>query len=340
MIVSQTDKVPEFLNFVARSVLLCDANGCCMFKNSLSRIIWMYVSMITGAVACLIFWVLYVLDAYQTINSLVARMGGGTGGYYHWIVLAIGCVLLVFLIVGLSLQMASNISNYRYNRKQQEFVSNITHELKSPLAAIKLHGQTLQQVDLNKEEQAKFVNHILQQADRMALLVEDVLEISRIKAKAVSLRLEPLDLSEFFKDYFVELRAGLANEKVRIQDDINTQSRIMGNSLALHRILDNLINNAIKASKEGDAIGCVVSDKGKTVEIEVWDKGVGISKTELRRIFERFYQIGAEIRGRRKGTGLGLAIVKGLVKEMKGNIRVESQGESRGARFFVSFPIL
>lgn len=306
-------------------------------KTSLSRIIWLYVLLLTSAVVLLIFWVLYVVDSYQTINDFVTRYGGGSGSYYHWIVLAIGSTLLVSMIVGLSLQLAQNISEYRYNRKQEEFISNITHELKSPLAAIRLHAETLIQNGLTADEQRRFANHILEQSKRMTELVENVLEISRLRSHVNKLPLEKIDLYGFLTRYCDESRLRLQSQGHSFESDIQTKACIWANQLALARILDNLLDNAMKATKPNERLGLTCHDLNGHVELEIWDHGIGIPKKELSNIFKRFYQIGPEIRTRRKGTGLGLAIVSELVKELKGTIRVEQQTEHTGSRFIITF---
>ena len=128
-----------------------------MQKKSLGKIIAVYSTMLFVTLSLLVFWVIYVVHSATRINDLVMRLGGGGGENYHWIVLIVGCILFVGLLMGLSLQLAQSISDIRYNRKQDEFVSNITHELKSPLAAIKLHGQTLMQDDVSGEEKNQFL---------------------------------------------------------------------------------------------------------------------------------------------------------------------------------------
>ncbi len=309
-------------------------------KTSLSRIIWLYVLLLTAAVVLLVFWVLYVFDAYQTINNFVTRYGGGSGSYYHWIVLAIGCTLLISMIVGLSLQLAQNISEFRYNRKQEEFISNITHELKSPLAAIRLHAQTLQHDELTKDQSNRFIGHILEQTQRMTDLVEDVLEISRLRNHGAKLHLETVRLNDFMQRYIDEAKIRFSAQGHVFEYDIKTSAAIQANVLALHRILDNLMSNAIKATPKGNKLGITLRDILNSIEIEIWDHGIGIPKKELPNIFKRFYQIGPEIRSRSRGTGLGLAIVLDLVKEMRGDIRVEQHANHSGSRFIVTFPRL
>lgn len=288
-------------------------------------------------ISLLVFWIWYIIHSHLRINELAARFGGESG-LYHWVVLAIGCVLFVTLIVGLSWQMAQNISQIRYQQKQQEFVANITHELKSPLAAIKLHGQTLTQQNVTAEEKQKFLGYILTQVERMEVLVEKVLQVGRLQDRAEILQLESVLVADFVADYQKTLPVKLEPKNLALRTDQKTDASVLVDRFALTRILDNLFDNAVKASSQNSQVDFIVSEKGRNIIFEVKDRGQGIAKKELRRVFDRFYQIGSEISARRSGTGLGLAIVKALAKEMGGSVSVESDGLKKGASFKVRFP--
>src|SRR5262245_58682331 len=160
------------------------------------RIIVSYVLSLVVALALLVWWIVYVLQASATINRFAERLGGG-GTTSHWLVLGLGCALFVILIAGLTFQLAHALAERNYSRKQEEFVSNITHEMKSPLAAIKLHAQTMQQTDLPADERHRSVDFVLQQVGRMETLVDNVLESSRLVARKRRLQLEPLPLADW-----------------------------------------------------------------------------------------------------------------------------------------------
>jgi two-component system phosphate regulon sensor histidine kinase PhoR len=310
-------------------------------KPPLSGIFWIYITSLVLAVALLICWVLYVVYAALQINHLISRNGSDTTGY-HWIILIVGCVLFLVLITGLSLQLAQTVSNRRYNKKMREFFSNITHELKSPLAAIQLSSQTLRQDDLKQTERQRFLALIGQQTDRMKTLVENILEMNRLEDRSVTLNLSPLDLNTFFQSYIKSVTPRLDLEKCGFVSTIKTNAKVLSNVFALQRILDNLIDNAIKASGPERLIQCRVTDdhSKKKVTITIEDHGVGIPKKDCGRIFDRFYQVvSSEGRPLKKGTGLGLSIVKRLTEEMNGNVWVESE-EGCGSQFTLIFPIL
>lgn len=302
-----------------------------------TRIIVSYVLSLLVTITLLVMWVIYVVSSASTISSLAQRAGGGSATP-HWGMLWAGVSLLVLISGGLTYQLALAIGARNYSRKQEEFVSNITHEMKSPLAAIKLHAQTLQQ-DVSAADRARSVAFILQQADRMGTLVDNVLESSRLIARKRLLHLEPVELRPFFEGYFNEVRAQVESRGVRLLSDVRTTAVVMATPEALRRIMTNLVENAARFSARGGEVRCRVADDRDVVHIEVEDDGIGIPGKELSKVFDRFYQIGREISGRRRGTGLGLSIVLGLVKELRGSVRAFSHEGRPGTRFLVTLPI-
>jgi two-component system, OmpR family, phosphate regulon sensor histidine kinase PhoR len=308
-----------------------------MPKKRSAPILVTYVVSLGLAIAMLVVWVVYVVQSAVRVNELASRVGVAAGGI-HWIVLAVGCVLFFLLIGGITYQLAQNVAERRYSQKQEEFVSNVTHELRSPLAAIKLHAQTLQEADLDAEGRRRSLGFVLQQADRMATLIDNVLESSRLLARKKRLDLEPIDLGHFLAGYFDDVKSRLAGRDVELAVDVATAASVLATADALHRMMDNLVDNAVRFSDPGGEVRCRVSDEEQRVRIEVEDDGIGIPKKELGKIFDRFYQIGRPTAGRRSGSGLGLSIVDGLVREMRGSVRAFSQEGRPGTRFVVELP--
>lgn len=307
-----------------------------MPRKRSQQIVFSYVLTLLVTIALLVGWVIYVLQSISTINELASRLGG-TGETYHWIILGIGCALFSLVIVGLTLQLAHAFAERRYSQKQEEFVSNITHEMKSPLAAIKLHGQTLRNGGLTVDESRRSVDVVLQQVDRMGDLIDNVLESSRLAARRNPSDDEPLSLQQFFSSYFDEVRASVEAQEVTLTTRLETRATVRASAEKLRRVMTNLLDNAVRFSSRGGEVRCLLHDSAELVRIEVEDDGIGIPKKELAKVFDRFYQVGA-VSERRRGTGLGLSIVAGLVKEMNGNVRAFSSDGKQGARFVVELP--
>ncbi|HEX4954005.1 MAG TPA: HAMP domain-containing sensor histidine kinase [Thermoanaerobaculia bacterium] len=302
-----------------------------MSRRRSLRMVVTYVLSLAASIGILVLWVVYAVRQ---------RGAPGAQGGIHWPLLIGGCTLLALLIGGLTYQLAQALAARRTALKQDEFLAHVTHEMRSPLAGIQLHAQTLEQPGLSEEQRRRSVAFILGEVERMSNLVDNVLESSRLSARQRALRLEPVALGEFFARYLPRARSRAESQGVRLITSGETQAVVRASEDALERILGNLIDNAVRFSSRGGEVRCRLADQLGKVTIEVEDDGIGIPKAELRKIFDRFYQIGREISGRRKGTGLGLSIVWGLVRELKGSVRAYSQDGRPGTRFVVELPVL
>ena len=305
-----------------------------------SPIIAAYVLSLLVTIALLVVWVVYIVRSVARIHEVAGRVGMASENT-HWVVLTVGCVLFFLLIAGLTWQLAQALAGRRYLVKQEELLSNVTHELKSPLAAIKLHAQTLREGGLQPPQQARSLDLVLQQADRMGRLVDDVLESSRLAARRQPLAVAPLDVAEFFGGFFAEAAPRIESQGVHLSWRLDSDASVLATADALDRVMNNLLDNAARFSQRGGEVRCRVEDHDGGVRIVVEDDGVGIPRKELPHVFDRFYQAGNERDGRRRGTGLGLSIVAGLVQEMRGRVAASSNEEGRqGSTFVVELPRL
>lgn len=296
-----------------------------------------YALSLLTTIGMLVFWVVYVLRSSQRVAELAARLGI-RGENVHWTVLWVGCLAFFLLIVTLTYQAAQALSARTRSLQQQEFLSNVTHELKSPLAAIRLHAQTLEQEGIDEERRQKFVATILEQVSRMSLLVDNVLESSRLRSKRRPTELQSIDLLSFLEAFLQEKQTDFERFGVECRIDLRTEAFVRATPDALRRIVGNLLDNAIRHGDEVTFVACRVIDRSQKVQISIEDDGAGIPKRELTKIFDRFYQIRPQGEGHRAGTGLGLSIVRGLSRELGGSVRAHAL-EPRGTRFEVELPI-
>lgn len=296
-----------------------------------------YLAAIAMTTALLVFWVLVVQRFNTEINQLVSRLGFEWNGF-HWFIHSTGAGLFFLVIVAITYLLGITLSERRYSIKQGEFLSNITHELKTPVAAIQLHGQTLQQGDLTDAERQRFVGFILSESSRIGALVDNLLEGSRLAAEHGGRELRPVNLKEFFKEYQEAARNRFDLRQIDLTFEVQSRSVVMATTESLQRVMDNLIDNALRFTDAGGRILFMVRDNRDAAEIIVTDTGVGIPKRELPKIFNRFYRLSREIGGKRHGTGLGLSIVRSLVEEMRGQIRAVSPEDQKGARFEIRLP--
>lgn len=220
---------------------------------------------------------------------------------------------------------------------RREFVSNVSHELRSPLAAIRAMTETLQDGALNDTDTAQdFLTRILNDTQRMTTMVNELLELSRLESGQAPIHLAPVSLESVVAE--IESRFDVSPDHERLKLETNVPDGIplvMGEADKLNQVLANLVENAVKVTGDGGLISISANATDRWVEVKVSDNGIGIAREHLPHVFERFYKVD---RSRRDGgTGLGLAIVKHLVQAHGGDIKVESV-EGEGSAFSFTLP--
>jgi two-component system phosphate regulon sensor histidine kinase PhoR len=231
----------------------------------------------------------------------------------------------------------------RLERLRQEFVANVSHELKTPLAIIKACVETLIDGGVDDPEyRDRFLQRIADQAERLHTLILDLLRLARVESETEAFDMEEHDLSQLIAKCF-ERRRTLAEGKHQtlrsvFADDMGP-ALIWVDDEAVEQILDNLVDNALKYTPEGGTVEVGLRREVDQVVLEVRDTGIGIAEADLPRIFERFYRVDKARSRELGGTGLGLSIVKHLVQAMQGTITAESV-VGQGSTFTIRFPAL
>lgn len=223
-------------------------------------------------------------------------------------------------------------------RTREEFVANVSHELRTPLSLIKGYVETLLDGARDNPEVAeRFLKIIERNANRLDLLIQDLLTISALESEKIKLNLQPVVLRALAEKVFTDLHAKAENKNVELVNDV-PELTANGDVNRLDQVLANLVDNAIKYGRaEGRVtVGGKKLDDGK-VEIFVRDDGPGIPPEAINRVFERFYRVDKARSRDQGGTGLGLSIVKHIVQAHGGEVRCESE-LGKGATFFFTVP--
>lgn len=266
-------------------------------------------------------------------------------GWIVWqtgLLLIFGILLFAVIITGMVLNTIFLVREIRRSEQHDAFINAVTHELKTPIASIRLYLETLQTRPMEEARRQEFYGVMLRDSDRLLYTVEQVLRAGRTAPLRRPTNWTPVTLPDLVRDS-VELaraRHHVAPQIVEFQDDLHQPgAQVMGDPEELKSALSNLIDNAIKYSH--DRLHVVVSvrrgDKGRYA-VTVEDRGIGISPPELKRIFRRFYRVPGSITIRVKGTGLGLFIVRSIAKRHGGRVWAESQGAGQGSRFTLELP--
>ncbi|WP_054957060.1 two-component system histidine kinase PnpS [Paenibacillus dakarensis] len=232
----------------------------------------------------------------------------------------------------------------RLERMRSEFVANVSHELKTPLAAVKGFAETLLGGVQDEKTSRSFLQIIYDESERLNRLIRDILELSKIESKRIAMEYSPIHLSTFFESLMELMQPAADHKKIGLQIQVPEELFMEGDEDKLRQIFTNLLSNAINYTQEGGRVQLTVReihmiDHGEAVEFIVKDSGIGIPKKDLPRIFERFYRVNKSRSRSSGGTGLGLSIVKHLVDLHHGSIRVESE-LGMGSSFIIEIPLL
>ena len=223
---------------------------------------------------------------------------------------------------------------------RRDFISNLSHELRTPVSVIRANSETLIDSALDDKKQAKiFAKAILHNAERLTDMVSSLLDLSRIEYGELKLNFEQLDLDLFFKRYIESISTLSKKKNINILFNPQHQGTINADFQAFERIMNNLVDNAIKYSeKDSQIIISTSNESDEYIKIMVEDTGEGISSEDKDHIFSRFYRTASARATDNQGSGLGLAIVKHLVNSLNGEVGVQNS-ESKGSIFWFTVPI-
>jgi signal transduction histidine kinase len=247
-----------------------------------------------------------------------------------------GSVFLFLLCVGAYFIHASIKKEDKLHEQQQNFLMSITHELKSPLAAIKLSLQTIIKRDLEKHTQVSLLNNSLKDIERLDDLVENMLLATKIESRTYSFPKEEFDFSELVAKIADRLQVHSCGYEQIIKTKIEKDIKLMGDKFALSSVVTNLIENAVKYSGPCAEVTVELCQNDGKPFLTVSDKGLGIPDSEKMLIFDKFYRVGDENVRKSKGTGLGLFIVKEVLQNHDADISVKDN-VPQGAIFEVIF---
>lgn len=220
---------------------------------------------------------------------------------------------------------------------RREFVSNVSHEVQSPLTSISGYARALKQVDLTDHERSRYLDIIIAEADRMSKMSDSLLKLSLLESQSQQLHLDKLSLDEQIRRVIVALQPQWSARNIRFELHLKAV-RLMADHDLLNQVWTNIIGNSIKFSMDGGIIDVSIKQDIKNVTVRISDTGIGISLEDQKRIFERFFKADRSHSRKYGGSGMGLAIVKQIVSLHQGDIRVESDPD-QGATFIVTLPI-
>jgi len=259
------------------------------------------------------------------------------------LLLVLGVILFLVILAGVVVNTVFLVREARRNEQHDAFINAVTHELKTPVASIRLYLETLQRRELPEDKRREFYGVMLADSDRLLDLIEQVLRAGRTSARSRVLHQVPIDLRETVRECLdlARVRHHLPDEALAYVDRVAepAQATVLGDPDELKAAVSNLVDNAIKYSNGDVHVQVELAPlEDDRVAVRVRDAGIGISSAELKRIFRRFYRIPEAVAMRIKGTGLGLFIVSSVARKHGGRVFAESAGPGRGSTFTLQLP--
>ena len=295
--------------------------------------------VLTGRRKSIAFFI--ALGAGLIIVLLLLYIGWVLLDWRTGILLFFGILLLAMIIGGIVLNTIFLVREIRRNEQHDAFINAVTHELKTPVASIRLYLQTLQTRSIDENKRAEFYRIMLDDSDRLLTTIEQVLRTGRIGHANRLTSSSPIDLRSLLEECVVRARTLHNLGPESLQYETGPAIEVQGDVDEVRAAVSNLIDNAIKySSNDVHVLVEVANTDGKYVTLRVRDRGAGIPKTELKRIFKRFYRVPGPLATRLKGTGLGLYIVRSVAKRHGGRAWAESEGPGHGSTFVLQLPLL
>jgi two-component system phosphate regulon sensor histidine kinase PhoR len=254
-----------------------------------------------------------------------------------WVIILLICLLVAATLFGVALIFIYYQKLIRLYRFQQNFINGFTHELKTPIASLRLYLDTFKKYDLDRDEQTKYIEYMIRDTERLTLNVNQILQIAKIEDKNFTPTFRSVDIVRFIESffsknphYFEDLILELNSSKIG-SCDINIEPDLF------EMIIMNIVTNTLNyGSSDTPKLEINFSIYEDNLSIEFKDNGIGIDKSEFKNVFKKMYQIGKTT----KGSGLGLYLSSSIIKIHKGKIRVSSKGLGKGSTFTVILPLV
>ncbi len=296
----------------------------------LIQVLWILLTVV---------WIRWYIQKHAQLRAMAQRLRSqveveGLG----WLPLLEGGLLLTLILAGATLIFIYWNKQHRLNRMQRTFVSNMTHELKSPVASIQLALETMALRAMSDEKRREYIAMMLDDTERLATLIDRILAAARIEKMRGRYRLESVSMRHFLENFIAEDRHLYEKDGHAIIIEKGKDARVAIDRSAMRVVLANLLENAARYSPPGSAIHLKLHRDLRSCRLDVIDSGDGIPAKDLKNIFKMFWRGSEGSAARVRGTGLGLYIVRTIVKDHRGKVWASSPGPGRGSVFSVRLP--
>ena len=257
-----------------------------------------------------------------------------------WMVILVLSILVGIILMGMFIIFVYNQKTFQLYRLQRNFISNFTHELKTPVTSLKLYLETFRKYELPREDQLRYIGYMVQDADRLTHNINRILNLAKIESRTYSGKFVREDLVQEVERFYEKNRHLFDGSEIRIHNPSGRSFSYHISPALFEILLMNLFTNAIKYNEsEFPRLDITFEPKGRGLQIRFEDNGIGLPKSEFRKVFKKFYQIGRAEDMTAKGTGIGLYLVESIARFHKGEMIAESKGSGKGSVFSLILPL-
>lgn len=304
--------------------------------------ILIFVSSIVALAVSLFLYIYWYVGVSSVLKDVVRSHNLDPKHFFElqtWVVILVLSILVGFILAGMFAIFVYNQKTLRFYRLQNNFLNTFTHELKTPVTSLKLYLETFMKHDLPREERQKFLGFMIRDVNRLSGNISRILDLARIESRSYGGEFVTSNLVQTAEDFCRSNAHLFPGADIRIHPPAGEAVAYPLNVPLFEMLLTNLLTNAIKYNtSERPAIDIRFLPQKRKWHIRFEDNGVGIEKSELRKIFRKFYQVGRSDDMSARGSGLGLYMVRHIAKIHRGKITAESHGAGRGSVFTLVLP--
>jgi len=291
----------------------------------------------------LFLYIYWYIEASHGLKSIVKRFNLDPDqvlASQTWVVILVLSLLVGIIFLGIFIIFVYNLKTLQLYRLQHNFINSFTHELKTPVTALKLYLETFMKHELSREDQIKYIQYMLHDTGRLSDDINRILNLAQIESKSYGGELETHDLVKIIQGFLEKNSHHFQQCEITVSNPEGKAYPYSINLALFDMLLMNLLTNAVKYNHANPPeIEISFEVQGKKLYIHFRDNGIGIDKSQRKKIFRKFYQVGRSEDMSARGSGLGLYLVEHIAKTHKGKIEVSSPGLGKGSVFTLALPL-
>jgi signal transduction histidine kinase len=298
------------------------------------------IAAVAASLALYIYWYVEVSSGLKAVIRKANLDPDQALAAQTWVVILVLSILVGLILLGLFIIFVYNQKTFQLLRLQRTFIDNFTHELKTPVTSLKLYLQTLEKHELPRDDQRKYIGYLIQDTDRLAGNINRILSLAHIESKTFQTEFRLCDLAPLFEQLCEKSKHMFSGSAIHVHNPSGRPFCYPVDLSLIEMLLMNLIANAVKYNQsDTPRVDITFEPRGRQLHIRFEDNGIGLPRSELKKIFHKFYQLNQTENVTTKGSGLGLYLADSIVRLHQGRIVAESKGAGQGSVFSVILPL-